>query len=375
MSVPPAHDTLETAPDPASHWTLAVADVGIEVAAPLTAALDRVQTLTMTGRIDRSSLRALREEIEQARHAGMMAQQLVRLASGRLRQSHERLALPEALRDLLAQRAREAEARGIVLQPVAQPAEVIADGSMLFSLLNTLLDWALAQADLQSLIELAIDAPPWPEPVRLRCSFSHLAIPPSDRAAPGMAPASRPETLTWRLLEQTAATMGLRPQRREDDGRLTWAVDFPRPANDAVEGLRTREVDDGAVVSQAKPLAGRHVLVAVSRREVRIEIREALRHMGLLVDFVASVDEAEAFCRDGLPHALVIESALAGERFQVLREEALAKAPDFVVVEVVEEGSTFQMADFSHSKMARVGRDVLAQALPSALIFELSKGL
>lgn len=349
--------------------------MGVEVAAPLTAALDRVHTLTITGRIDRSSLRALREEIEQARHAGMMAQQLVRLASGRLRQSHERLDLPHALRDVLAQRAREAEARGIGLQPMTKPAEVIADGSMLFSLLNTLLDWAMAQADVHSPIELAIDAPPWPAEVRLRCSFGAAALPASHRAAAGAVPPARLETLTWRLLEQTAATMGLRPQRDEDDGRLTWAVDFPRPAHDAMEGLRTREVDDGAATSQAKPLAGRHVLVAASRREVRMEIRDALRHMGLLVDFVASVEEAQAFCQDGLPHALVIESALAGERFQALRDEALARSPDFVVVEVIEEGSTFQMADFSHSKMARVGRDVLAQALPAALIFELSKGL
>ena len=32
------------------------------------------------------------------------------------------------------------------------------------------------------------------------------------------------------------------------------------------------------------------------------------QNMGLVVDFVNSVDEASDFCRDGLPHAIVIEA-------------------------------------------------------------------
>ena len=68
-------------------WHELVSQIGAEIAAPLTAALERVNTLTSTGRIDRQSLRALREEIEAARQAGMIGQQLTRFASGRISQS------------------------------------------------------------------------------------------------------------------------------------------------------------------------------------------------------------------------------------------------------------------------------------------------
>ena len=108
---------------------------------------------------------------------------------------------------------------------------------------------------------------------------------------------------------------------------------------------------------------------------MRVQIRDALRNMSLIVDFVNSVDEAAVFCRDGLPHAVVIESIQNGERFTQFREEISREVPDFVFIEIVEEGTIFEMSGFSGSTVARVGRDVLANSLPSALIFELSKGL
>ena len=67
--------------------------VGVEIAGPLTAALERINSPTSTGNIDRKGLRALREEVESARRVGMIGQQLTRFASGRIRQSHERLQL------------------------------------------------------------------------------------------------------------------------------------------------------------------------------------------------------------------------------------------------------------------------------------------
>ena len=128
-------------------------------------------------------------------------------------------------------------------------------------------------------------------------------------------------------------------------------------------------------------VVGAHRLAVVERgaggvrREVRVQIRDALRNMGLIIDFVNSVDEASEFCREGLPHAIVIESIQRGEKFAHLREEISAEVPDFVFIEIIEEGNTFEMSGFSGSNVARVGRDVIDSSLPSALMFELSKGL
>lgn len=364
-------DTERAEPE---RWHELVAEIGAEIAAPLTSALARVHELTTTGRIDRGGLRALREEIEQARQIGMIGQQLTRFASGRLRQTHERMQLADTLKGVLAHRGRETQARGIVLKPVLKPAEVIVDASLLFSLLNTTLDWALLNA--RSHIEFKVDVKTWPVHARLTCSFSHQ---PADEPVDAAANDARPsglDSLHWRLLEQTAWTMGLPVDRKSDGNLTTLTLEFPRTANDEIEGVSTVELDDGfAPSTNSKPLAGSHVLVVASRRDMRVQVRDALRNMGLIVDFVNSVDEAIDFCRDGLPHAIVIESIQSGERFAHFRDELTREVPDFVFIEIIEEGAAFEMSGFSGSTMARVGRDVIASSLPSALMFELSKGI
>jgi len=375
---PAAHSATHTLPDDASadetaRWHELVAQMGAEIAAPLTAALERINTLTSTGKIDRAGLRALRDEVEAARRTGMIGQQLTRFASGRIRQSHERLQLADVLGGVITHRTRETAARGVALKPSLKPAEVIVDASLLFSLLNSTIDWALANA--QSQIDFEVDIKTWPAHARLSCRFAHRPVDELVDAAAASAPRGL-DSLTWRLLEQTAWTMGLVVDRQDASHLTSLTLEFPRTANSAIEGVSALELNDGfAPSSNSQPLAGSHVLVIASRREMRVLIRDALRNMSLIIDFVNSVDEAAAFCREGLPHAVVIESIQAGARFANFREEITKEVPDFVFIEIVEEGSTFEMSGFGGAAMARVGREVLAGSLPSALMFELSKGL
>ena len=372
---PTPRDTAHAADDGAAaqqeRWHNLVAEMGGEIAAPLTAALERINSLTSTGRIDKNSLRALREEVEAARQIGMIGQQLTRFASGRLRQNHERLQLADVLNGTLAHRARETHARGINVKPSLKPAEVIVDASLLFSLLNSTIDWALANA--QSQIDFAIDIKTWPQHARLSCRFAHRAIDDLADGADAVAPRGL-DSLGWRLLEQTAWTMGLVVERKDEPHVTTLTLEFPRTAGTELEGVSTMEINEGfAPSSNSQPLAGSHVLVISARREMRVQIRDALRNMSLIIDFVNSVDEATAFCREGLPHAVIIESIQAGARFENFRDEVIAEVPDFVFIEIVEEGTAFEMSGFSGSTTARVGREVLASSLPSALLFELSK--
>lgn len=355
-------------------WRDVVGAVGCEIASPLTAALERIHALTTTGRIDKASLRALRDEVEAARRTGMIAQQLTRFAGGRLRQSHEQLSLAEMLDSVLQHRARETAARGIVVKPSLKTADIVVDPSLLFSLLNTVLDWSLAHA--RSDIEFVVDMKAWPSHARLACHFSHRPADELDDGAPQPASVPPLDSLTWRLIEQTAWTMGLPIHRSIDAGRVGLTVEFPRTAVEQVEGLSTMELDTGFGLSaNSRPLAGSHVLVVASRREMRVRIRDAIRHMGLVVDLVSSIEEASDFCRDGLPHAIIVEGILAGERLNHLRADISAELPDFPFVEIIEEGASFSMSGFSGSEMGRVGRDAIESALPSVLMFELSRGL
>ena len=360
-------------PGDRKRWHKLVSEIGAEIAAPLTAALERINSLTSTGRIDKKGLRALREEVEAARQIGMIGQQLTRFASGRVRQTHERLQLADVLNGTLAHRARETQARGINVKPSLKPAEVIVDASLLFSLLNTTIDWALATA--QSQIDFSIDIKSWPQHARLSCRFAHRPIDDLVDGAHAAAPRGL-DSLSWRLLEQTAWTMGLIVDRKDAPHVTTLTLEFPRTANGEIDGVSTMEINDGfAPSSNSQPLAGSHVLVISARREMRVLIRDALRNMSLIIDFVNSVDEATAFCREGLPHAVIVESIQAGARFEHFRDEIAAEVPNFVFIEIVEEGATFEMSGFDGASIARVGRDVLASSLPSALLFELSKSV
>jgi hypothetical protein len=353
------------------HWREVVGEISAEIAGPLTAALERVQTLATTGRIDRSSLRSLGEEIQRAREISMSGQQIARLASGRLRQTHERLALTDTLKDVLKQRLRETQSRGIHIKQVLRPAEVVVDASLLFSLLNTQLTWAMEHA--RSNIEFRIDIKTWPTHARLATRF---AVRPADQQAETDAAVLKTQldSMTWRLVEQTAWTMGLPIERKIEGHEVHLTIEFPRTVSDELEGMSAIELDQGFSPSlQSKPLVGSQVLVVASRRDVRVQIRDAIRNMGLIVDFVNSVEEARDFCRGGLPHAIVIESVLRGDRFNDLRREIDAEGAEVVFIEIIEEGNTFEISGFGGLSMARVGRDAILTSLPSALMFELAK--
>ena len=359
--------------DDEQRWPDLVSQVGAEIAEPLTAALERIHVLTATGKIDRAGLRALRDEVERARQAGMIGQQLTRFASGRVRQSHEVLQLEEVLKNVLALRSRETQARGIALKPHLKSARVIVDGSLLFSLLNATLDWALANAHAH--IDFTVDFKTWPANARLTCRFANR---PADQLGDSAIPAPPPrlDSLTWRLIEQTAWTMGLVIDRKDSAGTSTLVLEFPKTAGDEMAGLSASEVDDASLQSgNSKALAGSHVLVIASRREVRVVIRDALRNMSMLVDFVSTVDEAASFCKEGLPHAIIVESIQKGGRFSHFRDEILGEVPGFVFIEILEQGSTFEMSGTDGARMARIGRDVIASSLPAALMFELSRNL
>lgn len=346
-----------------------VSQLAAEVAQPLTAALERVVALATTGTIDRQSLHALRAELEQARRAGMLGQQLTRLSTGGVQQTHERMSLAQMMREALAARAAEIDARGIQVRQVLKPAEVIVDASLLFGLLQALIDWSLEHA--RTGIDLRLDMKSWPAHARLACTFGHRL---PDQA--GNAPATNLDTLSWRLVERIARTMQL-PLERNDDGRLVRAViEFPRTVNESLEGASVIELDHGFAMSSAMgSLAGSQVLVFSARRDVRTQVRHALAHMGLVLDFVGTLAEAQAYGADSLPHALVYESALAGTQFEALREAWQRRRPDMAFIEITEQGRDFEMSSFGGATSARVGRDAIVSSLPSALMFELAKGL
>ena len=372
---------LAQAPSPLSHAPVQapdpqqlVAQLGGEVAAVLSSALERVVNLATTGRIDKAGLRALRDEIDQARRAGIMGQQVARLSNGHVQQAHEPLNLTELLRDALLQRSREIEARGIEVQQVLAPAEILSDETLLFSLLQTALDWSFEHA--ASRIDFRLDMTQWPVHARLVVSFLHQPPDMVEETAAPLAPTEAPalNTMSWRLLQQTAAVLGLQCCRFDTAGRAQLHLQFPDTLAPRLPGMSAMEPADKVTQAHnSQPLAGRHVLVLAARREIRNVVREALRPMGLMIDFVGSVEEAQLLCSDGLPHAMVYDSTLAGDRFEVLRNQMLAEVPSIAFIRLAEQGKAFEVLNIGGRQFASVGRDAIIESLPPALIFELSR--
>jgi hypothetical protein len=349
-----------------------VGQVGGEIAVPMTSALERVNAFATTGRIDRAGLRALRGEIEMARRIGMGAQQISRFASSRVRQNPERLDLTQSLRDALAQRSRETASRGIDLRQDLKAAEVYIDASMWSALLQAVLDWSFEHA--RSHIEFRIDIKNWPVHARLACRFAFIPADELPSLQP-LQPARRLDTVSWQLLSRLAQTLGLVLQREDKGGETQLTLEFPRTVDGGVATLSALQFDEpGAAGPNSQPMVGRHVLVIAGRRETRNAVRDTLRSMGLMVDYVGSIDEARQFCEAGLPHAIIFESALAGDNFRKLRAEWCREVPSLAFIEIAEQGRDLEVSDLGGQRTSRIGRDVVASALPSALMFELSKG-
>jgi hypothetical protein len=341
--------------------------VGREVAGPLTAALESINAMAASGQLDREALPRLRADIERARRAGKVGQQLARLTAGRVKSRPEPCSLTALLHDTLQQRQRELQARGFTLRPSFDNAELHADPSLLYTLLNALIDWCVEHA--RSAIDMRLQLQGWPTQARLTLRFVHT---PADEP-PRADLALRLDTLDWQLALQCAQALGLSMERIEEGIETQATVVFP---NTLLPGLAdTDEAADAAhsTSPNSQPLAGLHVLAIAARREVRQELRQAMQHMGLVLDFVPSLAEAQEFCRGGLPHAIVYEGVLGGQRFTAFRESLQRDLPQLVFVEVSEEGRQVDMAQPGRP-VARLGRPVLAQALPGLLVFELTRG-
>ena len=351
-----------------------ITQLGSEVATLLSSALERVAVLNTTGRIDRDNLAALHAEIDLARRAGIMGQQVVRLSQGDVPLSHERLDLAALLREALRQRSREIDTQGIEVQQEFTGALVMSDATLLFSLLQTMLDWAFEHA--VSRIDIKLEVKNRPAHAVLTLKFAHQPAHTIDNAVMPMADAQTPElnTMSWRLLQQTAAVLGLMLDRDDPPGKTELQLEFPETLAPRIKPSGTTDFQEAVSPTLSlNLLAGSHVLVLAARREVRNVVREALRPLSLVLDFAGTVDEVQAQCAEAMPDAVVYEASLGGQRFERVRSELLAVSPRLAFVQIAEQGKAVQVLNQGGRQFTSVGRDAIIESLPEALKFELAR--
>lgn len=328
-----------------------IGQVAAEVATPLTRALERVRALQAGEPADAELLRALHDEVAHARHIGILGQQIARLASGTVRQVLEPVDLQAMLRELLDEQRHDAAMKAAVRERLA-PVTVVADSGLAGALLRSVIDWCTARAGAP--VDLVLEARPNTSQAVLTCRFSRR-----------IDDVDADEPLSWHLMQFAAVPLGARLDVDDTGDRLALSVALDRLAAPATAGE--------ASAADLRLLAGCQLLVVSNDRDIRHQVRRAVQRLDLLVDYVTSVDAALDYCAEGLPQAIVYASSLAGVSMNRLRSQMgdMGSGPSFI--EICPDRDDYEPATAGERGVRRVAIDELAQALPAALVAEITR--
>jgi hypothetical protein len=336
-------------------------ELGAQVAHSLSRALAELDRVLVGGT---AAERGLRELIEHARHAAMLGQQVSRLAQGSVVQAPEPLDLPGLWRQVLRHRRGGLAQRGLEVRQRLRPAQVCLDPSLLYAVLDSLLDWIYEHCT-GAVLHVATELQTWPAQAQLRCHFGWL---PPHRDGDGQTDAL--DTLSWRLVQQAAAVMGVKCEREIAPARLRVTLTIPANAR------RWPLLDGGGVPDEtdaADPapvgLAGRSVLLLAPRPELQRAVLAALAPLG--VELIASADAegARRRSRQAVIDALVADAAAPG--LDALCAELHAGGSGPALVLIGEEPAGVHLSTTTHTEVARTGLGSLASDLPRTLRFAL----
>lgn len=279
--------------------------------------------------LDRAELSQLVHEIECARRVSLAGQQIARLAAGQVHAQPERFDLEQLIRQVLGQRG----ARGHSAAPIharLQAAQMEGDLSLVAALLDAMFDWCDERAGGHPIALRLIEDT---GVVTLQASLTQPG-PPSD------------ETLSWQRIDFAARALGVQTHLSACDAGCVLSLSF------------ARGIDHEA--SAHELISGAHVLVVAKSRDLRNQVRLALRGLDLMVDFVTSVDAAREFCADASPQAVLYEASLNGPQLEQWRGTG-DHGPAFI-----------EIAGEPVAHRPRLDIDSLLHNLPDALAVEIS---
>ncbi|MBC7601131.1 MAG: hypothetical protein H7255_00520 [Ramlibacter sp.] len=320
--------------------------------------------------ITRSQVATLEHSMKAANRIAMHSQQISRLAGGRLRQSHERLALHTIVHDVLNSMGTQFKLGGFEVSHRLKPVEVIVDPGLLLSLVQVAVDWAATQGQR---LQVRLDIKNWP-------AHAELAIKSSAHVA-GAGVTSEEhvvDDLDWQLLLQTAQAMGVTVDRTIAPDHTMLLIEFPRTVRQ-LEGLTAVEMNEPnqgnstAFLTEGKPLAGHRVLAVAQDAGIIGELRAVCDSMGLLMDTCNNSAGAVRFCELDMPHLIIIEERLRDHAFEELRQDLVRNDVNFPVVEVVRAPNILEMSNWMGDSISRISRESLRGQLPSFLVMELAK--
>ena len=303
-----------------------------------------------------------------ANKLAMQSQQVARLASGRLRQSHEKLNLDVVLSTALQERAETFRNYGVEIFQRIHPVEVIVDAGLLYSLIEAALDWACG---LGRKLTVTLEIKNWPEHGLLILKTSHVL---ANSHADGESGDPSEDTVGWYLIHAISEAMGLSINRIAAIAETSLIIEFTRTVK-RLSGLTAVEMQTGpeSMYGDSRAMAGSRLLVITDDARLQAEIRSICRGTGLVVDCVLNAEQGIRFCELQLPHLVIIDQYMRGYLFNQLYEDLRKTDPSFPFIEIASSANTLEMAGWTSDTMSRLSRDVLGRHLAESIVMELSK--
>jgi hypothetical protein len=343
------------------HWPDFMASVADQITEGVSALHSQIDQLLARGRLTKADHRALNISIDRVKLAGISTQQITRFHSGRIRQSHEKVDMAELVEGVLQERKKEFTLLGIALRRKLKPVEVLIDPTVAHTFVNAVLDWGLPFGNR---IDVRMDLNPWPQHARLQVRVSNDGQPPSS--------VTSADSLSWMLILQVAlAAGGIEIHREMTDEGGTLTALFGRTVQ-VVDGISAVDLSDEQS-SMFKSLSGTHVLTISPHLQIRADVRDALRELGVMSDSVVDFAQARDAIHTRMPSLIVIDSELKGAAFEAFRRDLLREVFELPFVEISPDDSSFDMSGFGELSMAKVGRGNIREALGTAVMFELAK--
>lgn len=342
-------------------WPDLVANLADHITEGVSALQGQIDQLLSRGRITKAEHRALSIPVDRVKLAGVSAQQINRFYSGRIRQSHEKVDMAELVEGVLQERKKELALLGIALRRKLKPVEVLIDPTVAHTFTNAVLDWGMPFGNR---VDVRMDLNPWPQHARLQVRVSNDGVPPSS--------ATSSDNLSWMLIRQVAmAAGGIEIERQLTDEGVNFTALFNRTVQ-AVDGISAVDLSDDHS-SMFKSLSGTYVLTISPNLQIRADVRDALREIGIMSDSVVDFGQAREAIKSRMPNLIVVDAEIKDDAFEAFRRDLLREVFEFPFVEISPDDSSFDMSGFGELSMAKVGRGNIREALGTAVMFELAK--
>lgn len=344
-----------------NHWPTLISGLADQITEGVSALQHQIDLLLTRGRISKLEHRALSIPAERIKVSGVSAQQINRFYSGRIRQSHEKVDMSQLVEGVLQERKQELGILGIALRRKLKPVEVLIDPTVAHTLVNAVLDWGLPFGNR---VDVRMDLNAWPQHARFLMRVSNDGVPPSSAVAA--------DSLSWMLIRQIAlAAGGIEIEREMDDEGVSFTAMFTRTVQ-AVDGISAVDLSDEQS-SMFKSLSGTYVLTISPSLQIRADVRDALREIGIMSDSVVDFNQAREAIKSRMPNLIIVDSEIKDDAFESFRRDLLREVFEFPFVEISPDDSSFDMSGFGEFSMAKVGRGNIREALGTAVMFELAK--